>query len=69
MVQLTLPKNSQIRTGKTWPKPAGAKNLRTASTSTIIYFVDVQFSMDDDCDEGRLPWDQFGAEVWDVERG
>jgi succinate dehydrogenase / fumarate reductase, iron-sulfur subunit len=29
MVQLTLPKNSQIRTGKTWPKPEGAKNLRT----------------------------------------
>ncbi len=28
MVQLTLPKNSQIRTGKTWPKPAGATNLR-----------------------------------------
>ncbi|WP_334195152.1 2Fe-2S iron-sulfur cluster-binding protein, partial [Pararhodobacter sp.] len=29
MVQLTLPKNSTIRTGKTWPKPAGATNLRT----------------------------------------
>jgi succinate dehydrogenase / fumarate reductase, iron-sulfur subunit len=28
MVQLTLPKNSQMRTGKTWPKPEGAKNLR-----------------------------------------
>ncbi len=27
MVQLTLPKNSRIRTGKTWPKPEG-KNIR-----------------------------------------
>ncbi|WP_296766274.1 succinate dehydrogenase iron-sulfur subunit [Sediminimonas sp.] len=28
MVQFTLPKNSKIRTGKTWPKPAGGKNVR-----------------------------------------
>ena len=28
MVQLTLPKNSRIGTGKTWPKPEGAKNIR-----------------------------------------
>src|ERR687892_2775003 len=28
MVELTLPKNSKIRTGKTWPKPEGATNLR-----------------------------------------
>ena len=28
MVQLTLPKNSRITTGKTWPKPDGATNLR-----------------------------------------
>ncbi|WP_375689090.1 succinate dehydrogenase iron-sulfur subunit [Pseudooceanicola sp. LIPI14-2-Ac024] len=28
MVQLTLPKNSTIRTGKTWPKPDGATNVR-----------------------------------------
>ncbi|MGL4312023.1 MAG: 2Fe-2S iron-sulfur cluster-binding protein, partial [Paracoccaceae bacterium] len=27
MVQFTLPKNSKIRTGKTWPKPEG-KNVR-----------------------------------------
>ena len=47
----------------------GAKNLRTALPSAIICFVDVQFSMDDDCDEGRLPWDYFGAELWEVERG
>jgi succinate dehydrogenase / fumarate reductase iron-sulfur subunit len=28
MVQFNLPKNSQVTTGKTWPKPAGGKNLR-----------------------------------------
>jgi len=28
MVQLTLPKNSRVRTGKTWDKPAGAQNTR-----------------------------------------
>ncbi|MDP5361543.1 MAG: succinate dehydrogenase iron-sulfur subunit, partial [Paracoccaceae bacterium] len=28
MVQLTLPKNSRMKTGKTWPKPVGASNLR-----------------------------------------
>ncbi len=29
MVELTLPRNSRMVTGKTWPKPEGAKNLRT----------------------------------------
>ena len=47
----------------------GCKNLRPATPSAIIYFVDVQFSTDDECDEGRLPWDHFGTELWDVERG
>ncbi len=47
----------------------GCKNLKTAELSVIIYFVDVQFSVDAECDEGRLPWDHFGAGVWDVERG
>ena len=28
MVELTLPKNSKINPGKTWPKPEGATNLR-----------------------------------------
>lgn len=28
MVELTLPKNSQIKQGKTWPKPEGATNVR-----------------------------------------
>ena len=29
MVELTLPKNSRVTTGKTWPRPEGAKNVRT----------------------------------------
>lgn len=28
MVQLTLPKNSKVKVGKTWPKPTGASNVR-----------------------------------------
>ena len=28
MVEFTLPKNSRITDGKTWPAPSGAKNLR-----------------------------------------
>ncbi|MHC4376237.1 MAG: dTDP-4-dehydrorhamnose 3,5-epimerase family protein [Planctomycetota bacterium] len=47
----------------------GIKNLMPDRTSTIIYFVDVQFSTDEHCDEGRLPWDFFGTEIWDVEKG
>jgi len=47
----------------------GAKNLGTAR-GTIVYFVDVQFDPDPArCDEGRLPWDFFGPEVWDVVKG
>lgn len=47
----------------------GARNLRPATPTAILYFVDVQFSTDEHCDEGRLPWDHFGAQVWEVERG
>ena len=28
MVEFTLPRNSKLQTGKTWPKPEGATNLR-----------------------------------------
>jgi dTDP-4-dehydrorhamnose 3,5-epimerase len=47
----------------------GAKNLRPTTPTTIVYFVDLHFSTDETCDEGRLPWDHFGAHVWEVERG
>ena len=46
----------------------GARNIGQAS-GRIIYMVDVQFSVDSDCDEGRLPWDYLGAEVWEIVRG
>jgi hypothetical protein len=30
----------------------------------------VQFSPDaQECDEGRLPWDHLGADVWEIVRG
>lgn len=47
----------------------GAKNL-ARQTGRIIYMVDVQFSpKPDECDEGRLPWDFLGREIWDVVKG
>ena len=47
----------------------GTKNL-AAAVGRIIYMVDVVFSTEPGaCDEGRLPWDFLGAEVWDVVKG
>ena len=47
----------------------GARNLGTA-TGRIVYMVDVLFSVTPkDCDEGRLPWDHLGAEIWEIARG
>lgn len=46
----------------------GIKNLMPHRSSVIVYFVDVQFSTDEHCDEGRLPWDFFGADIWEVEK-
>jgi dTDP-4-dehydrorhamnose 3,5-epimerase len=47
----------------------GVKNL-ASTRGCIIYFVDTHFSPSpDQCDEGRLPWDFAGAEIWDVTRG
>jgi dTDP-4-dehydrorhamnose 3,5-epimerase len=47
----------------------GAKNL-AASRGRLIYLVDTQFSPDPaQTDEGRLPWDFAGPEIWDVTRG
>ena len=47
----------------------GARNM-AATGGRIIYFTDVHFSPDPaDCDEGRLPWDHLGADVWDMTRG
>jgi dTDP-4-dehydrorhamnose 3,5-epimerase len=47
----------------------GARNLGPG-TGRIIYFTDLHFSPEpSECDEGRLPWDYLGADVWDVTRG
>jgi dTDP-4-dehydrorhamnose 3,5-epimerase len=47
----------------------GVRNL-AAAAGRIIYFTDVHFSPEPaTCDEGRLPWDHAGAEIWDVTRG
>jgi dTDP-4-dehydrorhamnose 3,5-epimerase-like enzyme len=47
----------------------GVKNLG-ASRGRIIYFVDTHFDpAPEACDEGRLPWDHAGPDVWDVAKG
>jgi dTDP-4-dehydrorhamnose 3,5-epimerase len=47
----------------------GVKNL-APTRGRILYFVDTHFSPAPDAsDEGRLPWDFAGAEIWDVVRG
>ncbi len=47
----------------------GVRNLGP-STGRIIYCVDVHFSPDPSlCDEGRLPWDYAGVDVWEMTRG
>ena len=46
----------------------GCRNLGS-STGRIIYLTDLPFSADSgETDEGRLPWDFAGADVWDVAR-
>lgn len=47
----------------------GVRNL-ASSPARIIYLTDLHFSPEPAmCDEGRLPWDHAGAEIWDVTRG
>ena len=47
----------------------GVRNVATA-TGRVIYFADVQFSAEpSQCDEGRLPWDYAGRDIWEVSRG
>jgi dTDP-4-dehydrorhamnose 3,5-epimerase len=47
----------------------GVRNLGT-TTGRIVYFTDLHFSAEPStCDEGRLPWDHAGAEVWEPARG
>ncbi|HXG04845.1 MAG TPA: dTDP-4-dehydrorhamnose 3,5-epimerase family protein [Candidatus Binatia bacterium] len=47
----------------------GVRNLGRGP-ARVIYFVDQEFTAEPErCDEGRLPWDFVGADVWDVTRG
>lgn len=47
----------------------GVRNIG-AATGRLIYFVDLHFTTDPaTCDEGRLPWDYVGPEIWDIVRG
>jgi dTDP-4-dehydrorhamnose 3,5-epimerase len=47
----------------------GVRNLAT-TRGRIIYLVDTHFSPDpDNSDEGRLPWDFAGVDVWEPTRG
>ena len=47
----------------------GVRNIGTV-TGRLIYFVNLHFATDPaTCDEGRLPWDFAGPEIWDVVRG
>jgi dTDP-4-dehydrorhamnose 3,5-epimerase len=44
----------------------GCRNLGE-NAARLIYFTDLHFSADPDrSDEGRLPWDFIGRDVWDV---
>jgi dTDP-4-dehydrorhamnose 3,5-epimerase len=47
----------------------GVRNLASV-TGRIIYFTDLHFSVEPStCDEGRLPWDWLGPDVWEPTRG
>ncbi|NIL99924.1 MAG: dTDP-4-dehydrorhamnose 3,5-epimerase [Acidobacteria bacterium] len=44
----------------------GCRNIG-AEEARILYLTDLVFDPDpEQCDEGRLPWDFAGAEIWDV---
>jgi dTDP-4-dehydrorhamnose 3,5-epimerase len=46
----------------------GCRNLGP-DTATILYLTDLHFTADPQrCDEGRLPWDFLGPEVWEIPR-
>ena len=47
----------------------GARNIGR-ERGRILYMVDVLFSVEPgECDEGRLPWDHLGADIWEIVRG
>jgi dTDP-4-dehydrorhamnose 3,5-epimerase len=47
----------------------GVRNLGPGP-GRVVYFTDLHFSAEpSSCDEGRLPWDFAGGDVWEVTRG
>jgi dTDP-4-dehydrorhamnose 3,5-epimerase len=47
----------------------GVRNLGE-TTGRMVYLVDLHFTTEPaTCDEGRLPWDFAGKDVWEVTRG
>lgn len=47
----------------------GCKNIGQEK-ACLVYFMDQQFSVETEkCDEWRLPWDHFGAQLWEVRKG
>lgn len=50
--------------------PAGVAHGYRAGPSgaLLVYAMNQQFSLSDP-NEGRLPWDHFGAEIWEEDRG
>lgn len=44
----------------------GCRNL-SRTESRVLYLTDLLFDPDPErCDEGRLPWDFAGADIWDI---
>ncbi|MEE2565566.1 succinate dehydrogenase iron-sulfur subunit [Hyphobacterium marinum] len=62
MVELALPKNSQIRKGKVWPKPEGATNTRDFR----IYRYDPESGENPRWDTYTVDMDQCGPMVLDA---
>ena len=62
MVELTLPRNSRIVTGKTWPRPEGATNVRTFR----IYRYDPESGANPRWDTYRVDMAKCGPMILDV---
>src|SRR5262249_13484461 len=62
MVELTLPRNSVIKSGKMWPKPEGAKKSRTFK----IYRYDPETGNNPRWDTYRVDMSKVGPMILDV---
>ena len=62
MVQLSLPKNSKVKSGKDWPAPEGASNLRTFK----VYRFDPANDENPSWDSYQVDMDSCGPMVLDA---